>query len=89
MVIELVTLDYLPVLGVVQNEDAIVEIKCFPSLVRKNQDIVSAIKTNKNFPIVENNGVLSMKETHDYYYQVNNNLICFQILHIISAYMST
>ncbi|XP_063385048.1 uncharacterized protein LOC134671192 [Cydia fagiglandana] len=56
--------------GILVNEEAILEIKCFPSLARKHQDILSASKENKNFPVVQKNGILSLNEKHHYYYQV-------------------
>ncbi|XP_063376826.1 uncharacterized protein LOC134664153 isoform X3 [Cydia fagiglandana] len=60
--------------GILVNEEAILEIKCFPSLARKHQDILSASKENKNFPVVQKNGILSLNEKHHYYYQVQGQL---------------
>lgn len=37
--------------GVIEEEKAIVEIKCFPSLARNSQDIFFAAKERKKFPI--------------------------------------
>lgn len=58
------------VLGIVVNENAILEIKCFPSLARNNQTIETAAAERKNFPIIAKDGVLTMNKKHSYYYQV-------------------
>uniref|UniRef100_A0A2A4IWF1 Uncharacterized protein n=1 Tax=Heliothis virescens TaxID=7102 RepID=A0A2A4IWF1_HELVI len=57
--------------GIIENERAVVEIKCFPSLARKNQSIEAAALEKKNFALKLDNNVLVMNKKHDYYYQVN------------------
>lgn len=59
------------VTGIIENERAVVEIKCFPSLARTNQSLEAAALEKKNFAIKLDNNVLVMNKKHDYYYQVN------------------
>lgn len=62
--------------GVIEEEKAILEIKCFPSLARNGQDIFSAAKERKNFPLsVDGNGVLQINKKHNYYYQVSTRAL--------------
>ncbi|XP_073967541.1 uncharacterized protein isoform X1 [Choristoneura fumiferana] len=42
--------------GVIEKEKSLLEIKCFPSLARSNQDIFSAAKSRKNFPLYVDDG---------------------------------
>ncbi|XP_049877293.1 uncharacterized protein LOC126374645 [Pectinophora gossypiella] len=60
--------------GIVENERAILEIKCFPSLARNNKTIEMAAKEKKLFPLKITNGMLEMNKTHNYYYQVQGQL---------------
>ncbi|XP_049881816.1 uncharacterized protein LOC126377858 isoform X2 [Pectinophora gossypiella] len=61
--------------GVIEEENSILEIKCFPSLARNNQDIFSAAKDRKNFPLlVDDTGALQINKKHNYYYQIQGQL---------------
>lgn len=60
-------------LGVIETEKAIIEIKCFPSLVRTSQTIDQAAKERKGFPVMIEENKLIMNKKHHYYYQVNNS----------------
>ncbi|XP_050549327.1 uncharacterized protein LOC118271403 isoform X2 [Spodoptera frugiperda] len=56
--------------GVIENERALIEIKCFPSLARKNLSLEAAAVEKKNFALTLDNNALVMNKKHDYYYQV-------------------
>ncbi|XP_041988658.1 uncharacterized protein LOC121740029 [Aricia agestis] len=61
--------------GVIEEEKSILEIKCFPSLARNNQDMNAAAKDRKNFPLyIDNNGSLQINKKHNYYYQIQGQL---------------
>ncbi|XP_049872736.1 uncharacterized protein LOC126371469 isoform X2 [Pectinophora gossypiella] len=61
--------------GVIEEENSILEIKCCPSLARNNQDIFSAAKDRKNFPLlVDDTGALQINKKHNYYYQIQGQL---------------
>lgn len=63
--------------GVIDAENAIVEIKCFPSLVRSNMNTRTAARENNYFPEIVINDQFQLNKKHAYYYQVYN---CFQRL---------
>ncbi|KAI8437081.1 hypothetical protein MSG28_010441 [Choristoneura fumiferana] len=61
--------------GVIEKEKSLLEIKCFPSLARSNQDIFSAAKSRKNFPLyVDDGGSLQINKKHNFYYQIQGQL---------------
>lgn len=64
------------VTGIIDEENAVVEIKCFPSLARKNLNIITASE-NANFPLHLENNVLVMNKKHNYYYQVSYKYLFF------------
>ncbi|CAG5029991.1 unnamed protein product [Parnassius apollo] len=48
--------------GIIENERAVVEIKCFPSLARTNQSLEAAALEKKNFALKLDNNVLVMNK---------------------------
>lgn len=64
------------ILGIIEEEKSILEIKCFPSLARNNQDMLSAARERKNFPLyIDSSGSLQINKKHNFYYQVSITII--------------
>ena len=62
--------------GIIEDENAIVEVKCFPSINRLNtQTFEYAAGTKKNFPLkLNDNGTWEINKHHDYHYQIQGQL---------------
>ncbi|XP_045775315.1 uncharacterized protein LOC123874151 [Maniola jurtina] len=79
--------------GIIEEEKSILEIKCFPSLARNSQDMFSAAKDRKNFPLyIDSTMRLQMNKKHYFYYQIQGQLRvtkmnkCYFVGHISPTY---